>query len=343
MLQKQLLLWYNQNKRNLPWRNTENPYLIWLSEVILQQTRVQQGLPYFHRFVENYPNIFDLAQAEEDEVMKLWQGLGYYSRARNMHQTAKLIVNTYDGIFPDSYEKLLLLKGIGPYTAAAIASFAFQEPVAVLDGNVFRVLARLHAIDLPINQSGSRKLFQEYAQKFLDTKNPATHNQAIMELGSQICTPTQPKCVECPLISSCAAYKLNQQNKFPIKEKKVKIKHRFLYYFWLTVGAELAVFKRGEGDIWQNLYDLPFIESESELTQAEFSIAMAKIKFNTLVNLADTAFEVKHILTHQRLFAKFYILRLNEKPELQSTVIWVQPEQLKQLPIPRLLDKFIKR
>lgn len=343
MLQKQLLFWYNQNKRNLPWRNTENPYLIWLSEVILQQTRVQQGLPYFLRFVENYPSISDLAKAEEDEVMKLWQGLGYYSRARNMHQTAKLIVNQHQGVFPNSYEKLLLLKGIGPYTAAAIASFAFHEPVAVLDGNVFRVLARLHAIDLPINQSSSRKLFQEHAQNFLDNKNPATHNQAIMELGSQICTPTQPRCEECPIATSCIANKLKQQNKFPIKEKKLKIKQRFLYYFWISVGAEMAIFKRGEGDIWQNLYDLPFIESDHELTQEEFSTLMTNKGIFAHLNMEEFVYEVKHVLTHQRLFAKFYILKLNEKPELQEPIMWVQTEQFKQLPIPRLLDKFIKR
>jgi len=339
--QKKLQNWYGLNQRDLPWRNTQDPYLIWLSEVILQQTRVQQGLPYFQKFLAKYPTVFLLASAKEDDILKLWQGLGYYSRARNMHHTAKIVLNEYKGVFPSTYNGLIQLKGIGPYTAAAIASFAFNEQVAVLDGNVFRVLSRLFCQKEPINSTSGKKIFTELAKSFLNLKEPAIHNQAMMELGSLICTPSNPNCKNCPLQNNCLANSLGQQLAFPIKEKKLKVKNRYLAYFHFEVDGYLAIYQRPAGDIWQNLFDLPFLEmDEPEDTQFWISTLIAK----SWISKSDKiilCFQRKHLLTHRRIFADFYKVTLKKRPVLNLNEVWVNKNEISKYGISRLLDHYL--
>ncbi len=341
MLQKELLKWYASNQRELPWRNTRNPYIIWLSEVILQQTRVQQGLPYFNNFLEKYPNVISMSEANEDEILKLWQGLGYYSRARNMLKTAQLIANNYQGIFPNNYEGLLKLKGIGPYTAAAIASFAYNESVAVLDGNVYRVISRLFAKDEPINGSAGKKLFEELALQFLNKKDPATHNQAIMELGALVCTPQNPKCSECPLQKSCKALDLGLVRTLPVKLKKLKVKTRYLHYFIFEFKGKIAIFQRPEGDIWQNLFDLPLLEASNHLAETELKQNLLEKNWLQINEEVQFLFQTRHILTHQRLEALFFLVRTNNKPALNIQEHWIEPNEIKLKAIPRLFDKFL--
>ena len=252
---KLLINWYNNHQRDLPWRNTSAPYKIWLSEIILQQTRVNQGLPYYNKFINEYPSVHDLANAPEDEVMRLWQGLGYYSRARNLHECAKSIVNQYDGEFPSTYNELLKLKGVGKYTAAAIASFAFNQAVPVVDGNVFRVLARYFCVTDDIAQPKTFTKFFNIAKELIPEEQAASFNQAIMELGATICTPKKPACENCPLAQDCEARIHHKQSELPVKKKKIKIKHRYLYYLIWQEGGKLAMKKRGESDIWQGLFD----------------------------------------------------------------------------------------
>jgi A/G-specific adenine glycosylase len=339
--QKKLQNWYGLNQRDLPWRNTQNPYVIWLSEVILQQTRVQQGLPYFQKFLAKYPTVFLLASAKEDDILKLWQGLGYYSRARNMHHTAKIVLNEYKGVFPSTYNGLIQLKGIGPYTAAAIASFAFNEQVAVLEGNVFRVLSRLFCQKEPINSTFGKKIFTELAQSFLNLKEPAIHNQAMMELGSLICTPSNPNCKDCPLQNNCLANSLGQQLAFPIKEKKLKVKNRYLAYFHFEVDGYLAIYQRPAGDIWQNLFDLPFLEmDEPKETQFWISTLIAK----SWISKSDKiilGFQRKHLLTHRRIFAAFYKVSLKKRPVLNLNEVWVKKNEISKYGISRLLDHYL--
>jgi len=261
----QLLAWYHIHHRDLPWRHTRDPHLIWLSEVILQQTRVAQGLPYFERFAAAYPTIQALAAAPEDEVLKLWQGLGYYSRARNLLKTAQQVVTDFNGLFPESYEKLLQLKGIGPYTAAAIASFAYEERVAVLDGNVYRVLARFFGIENDIAAPASRKVFAEVAQKALPEKESSTYNQAIMEFGALHCTPVAPKCGTCPLQAGCFAFQHNLQRELPVKQKTKRMRERYFNYLVLEWENERYWRKRKPGDIWEGLYEFDLFEAEKLL------------------------------------------------------------------------------
>ncbi len=341
MLQKELLYWFGLNKRELPWRNTQDPYIIWLSEVILQQTRVQQGLPYFQNFLQKYPDVFSMAAAKEDQILKIWQGLGYYSRARNMLKTARLVSENYNGQFPKSYSELIKLKGIGPYTAAAIASFAFNEPVAVLDGNVFRVLSRLYAKNDPINSSTGKKVFEELAHNFLNKANPATHNQAIMELGALVCTPKNPNCSICPLQKSCLAFDLGLVQTLPVKLKKLKVRTRFLHYFIFENKGKIAIYQRPEGDIWQNLFDLPSFEDTSHLDK--FLLKNKLLELNWLEQNDEIEFllQMKHILTHQRLEAIYFLVRTNTLPKLNINELWIEPRALKLKAIPRLFDKFL--
>lgn len=341
MLQKELLNWYGLNQRELPWRNTRDPYIIWLSEVILQQTRVQQGLPYFQKFLQKYPDVFSMASAKEDQILKLWQGLGYYSRARNMHQTAKLVVENLNGQFPSSYKELLKLKGIGPYTAAAIASFAFNEPVAVLDGNVFRVLSRLYAKDEPINSSIGKKVFEELAFQFLNKSNPASHNQAMMELGALICTPLKPLCSNCPLQNSCHANKLGLVQTLPVKLKKAKVRTRFLHYFIIENKGKIAIYQRPNGDIWHNLFDLPAIEDVSHKDLQALKNKLLELNWIQPSDEVEFLHQIKHILTHQHLEALYFLVRTKNKPFINGKEIWIEPNALKLKAIPRLFDKFL--
>ena len=259
---QKIINWYLVNKRDLPWRNTKDPYHIWISEIILQQTRVEQGRPYYEKYVTQYPNIVDLANAPEDAVMKLWQGLGYYSRARNMHATAKMVKELHKGIFPDTYQEILQLKGIGEYTAAAISSFSYNLPHAVVDGNVYRVLSRFFGIDTPIDSTIGKKKFQETATAILDTNNPGLHNQAMMEFGAMLCKPQNPLCAECPVNTACYALQHKCVDALPVKSKRVKPRDRHFNYLYITYQDGFFIRKRTGKDIWTDLYDFPLIESE---------------------------------------------------------------------------------
>jgi len=312
---KTILHWFKKNERNLPWRNTKDPYKIWLSEIILQQTRVAQGMPYYFKFIEKYPDIQSLANAPIDDVLRTWQGLGYYSRARNLHETAKLVVNEFNGKFPDKYTELLKLKGVGSYTAAAIASFASNEPVAVVDGNVYRVLARYFGLDTDITSSIGKKEFQELAQSQLPQNQAGNHNQAIMEFGALQCVPKNPNCNDCPLANSCVGFNTRKVLELPVKLKKINVKHRYLYYFLpeYSKSVKLRMRSRSEGAVWQGLYDFPSLETETPLQETEL-IASITEKFSGVKLTESLSFENyisyysqqhKHQLTHQRLFVRF--------------------------------------
>ena len=334
-----LLAWYGANKRDLPWRNTSNPYLIWLSEIILQQTRIQQGWAYWERFVERFPTVHQLAEATEDDVLRLWQGLGYYSRARNLHTAAKQIVAM--GHFPNTMEEIKSLKGVGDYTAAAIGSMAFQLPVAVVDGNVYRVLARYYAIDTPINSTEGKKLFQELAQSLLPTNQAADFNQAMMDFGAIQCMPSSPKCTTCPLMEGCEAFRTARVATFPVKLKTLKVKTRHLHYYYILHQGEVAIRRRGEGDIWQGLWEpySPTILSEGKdgLTKSSDSEILNTLRGinGTLVSLRR---DVKHVLTHRVLYADFYLLETDVRPELPSDYIWIPETQFSDYAVPRLIE-----
>ncbi|AFL83752.1 A/G-specific DNA-adenine glycosylase [Belliella baltica DSM 15883] len=344
-----ILEWYEQNKRDLPWRNTSEPYIIWLSEVILQQTRVAQGLPYFEKFLENFPKVEDLAQAPSDEVMRLWQGLGYYSRARNLHQCAKDIVEEHNGKFPNNYNSLIKLKGVGSYTAAAIASFAFNEPVAVVDGNVFRVLARYFGISTDIASNSGKKEFEIIANECIPNDKPAAFNQAIMEFGSLQCAPKNPKCEDCPLRGSCFAFKNELTAQLPVKINKVKVRKRYFTYFYIKCAEEVVVNYRSAGDIWQGLYDFPLHEVAQKplLELNEASIFQSLTQFDPEIHF-DSATIFKHILTHQRIFANFVTLIIQEKHRKNlhdwaknSNYELIHQDKLDSVGKPRLLLKFL--
>ncbi len=334
-----LLEWYQQNKRDLPWRQTKDPYKVWLSEIILQQTQVKQGLPYYQKFVSHYPTIFDLAAAEEQEVLNLWQGLGYYSRARNLHYTAKDIVTNYQGAFPNTYKKLLKLKGVGSYTAAAIASFCYNEPVAVLDGNVFRVLSRLYGVTTPINTTEGKKVFTKLAQQNLNLQQPGLYNQAIMEFGALHCKPSQPKCENCPLAVNCVAYQTGQTTDLPVKLSKIKVKQRYLHYFLVQWQDRIILEKRENKGIWQNLYQLPLIETgkQNRISKGEFVQLFNKYKIVPIdkpVQIEKTI----HKLTHQHLHITFWQVKSLKKPALS-----VSKSTLKDYPLPVVIARFLER
>ncbi len=333
---KKLQDWYRQNKRNLPWRNTTDPYKIWLSEIILQQTRVAQGLPYYEAFIQNYPTVADLAVADEQAVLKVWQGLGYYSRARNLHYTARDIVQNYQGKFPDNYKDLLKLKGVGTYTAAAVASFCYQEPVAVVDGNVYRVLARFYGLDVPINTTQGKKIFAGLAQKILDRKHPALHNQAIMEFGALHCTPAQPACSNCPLSVQCVAYQTGTVAKLPVKLPKIKVKKRYLHYFVIENKEQLLLQKRQGKGIWQNLYELPLLETNQarKLKPAELGVFLKDLHIDKfIINQPEV---IIHKLTHQHLHIHFWHIKV--AGNLPAGIL---KRDLHQYPMPIVIANFL--
>lgn len=320
--------WYRLNARNLPWRETKNPYFIWLSEVILQQTRVDQGMNYYFRFVEKFPTVHDLANAEQEEVLLCWQGLGYYSRARNLHATAKEIVRLYNGEFPPSYEKIIALKGIGPYTAAAISSFAFDLPHAVVDGNVYRILSRYFGIDEAIDSTKGKKAYQQLADELIPHTHPGMHNQAIMEFGAIQCKPKNPLCEECVLQKSCASFGTDHINTRPFKEKKTKVRNRYFHYFHISRNNQTAWTHRNSKDIWQHLYEFPMIETESE----QFPESLGK---SGLI----PSYSTKHILSHQHIHAYFY--ELDMEPELKDVELkWIK--ETEELPTHRLMEKYLE-
>lgn len=324
--------WYNNNKRELPWRNTKDPYFIWLSEIILQQTRVEQGLPYYKAFINSYPLVSELAEANLDDVLKLWQGLGYYSRARNLHATAKEIAFSRDGEFPDSYKELLKLKGVGDYTASAIASFCFKEPVPVLDGNVYRVISRLFGVYTAINSSKAKKEFKQILNELIDKSNPNLFNQAIMEFGALHCTPKNPSCGDCVFNDKCFAMANDVVSELPVKIKSKKSINRYFNYFVVISENKVLLKKRIEKDIWNNLYEFPMIESEEMFLSEE----------SNKIGVEVVSEKYKHILSHQNIWAKFYLFKsvpidLKEKSNLQINV-----SDIGNYPIHRLLDKFLE-
>ena len=339
---KNIINWYSDNKRDLPWRHTVNPYFIWLSEIILQQTQVKQGLPYYRSFVKTFPTVYDLAKSDEQTVLKLWQGLGYYSRARNLHFTAKYIVNELGGNFPNSYSEIIKLKGIGDYTASAIASIAFGETTAVVDGNVYRVLSRFFGIETPINSTKGIKEFKALATELIDKREPATFNQAIMEFGAQQCKPKKPYCIICPLQSGCVAFLKNQTSGLPVKLKKIKIRHRYFNYLVIIDQHKNTIIEqRTEKGIWQNLYQFPLIESKESIDVYEFEKEISKHKLIKNLKFQINLFNEKdviHKLSHQHLHTKFWIIETDPITEKS-----ISAENLKDYPVPALISEFINK
>lgn len=341
---EKILTWYGHNKRKLPWRNTQDPYKIWLSEIILQQTRVVQGTPYYERFISKFPTVQDLANAKEESILKLWQGLGYYSRARNLHASAKMVVNDFNGNFPNTYNKIIKLKGVGDYTASAIASICFNELHAVVDGNVYRVLSRFYGIDIPINSTEGIKYYKNLAQKLLHENNVRDYNQGIMEFGALQCTPKKPNCMYCPLNDACVALKEGKVDVLPIKIKKIKVRKRHFNYLvpiYLDGTGDVITLlqqRKGKG-IWQNLWEFPLYEASEELKLEDIEAQIV----GTLPHLANPSISlynmkpIVHKLSHQHLYTKFWIV------ECAGTIIkGISVKELGKYPVPVLIADFLK-
>lgn len=337
-----LLSWYKLNARDLPWRNTQDPYCIWISEIILQQTRVAQGYAYYQRFMERFPDVFSLAEAHEDEVMKFWEGLGYYSRARNLHEAAKHIA--LRGTFPTEYAEVLALKGVGAYTAAAICSFAYKQPYAVVDGNVYRVLARYEGIDTPIDSTEGKKLFTALAQSFMDEARPDVYNQAIMDFGALQCVPASPDCSVCPLAETCVALRTGRVDLLPVKEKKTAVSTRYFTYLYVCTPKNIFIRKRTEKDIWKNLYEVPCIETERKLTFAELELhpQFSHLFHGATIERVELLREnVKHVLSHQRIWADFYRIELKDEALLPSDFRCIDADKWMDYAFPRLLTQVL--
>lgn len=337
-----IIEWYKENKRELPWRESSDPYLIWISEIILQQTRVVQGYDYFLRFIKRFPDVRTLADADEDEVMKYWQGLGYYSRARNLHAAAK----SMNGVFPKTYPEVLALKGVGEYTAAAICSFAYGMPYAVVDGNVYRVLSRYFGIDTPIDSTEGKKLFAALADEMLDRKQPALYNQGIMDFGAIQCTPQSPDCLFCPLVDSCSALAKGLVAKLPVKQHKTKTTNRYFNYIYVRAGAHTFISKRTADDIWKNLFELPLIETPVAVSEEEF---LALPEFRALFApgeqpvVRSVCREVKHVLSHRVIYANFYEVTLPGETASFGKFQKIKAEELEQYAVSRLVHAFIEK
>lgn len=330
-----LLDWYQVNKRDLPWRENKAPFRVWLSEIILQQTRVSQGLPYYNKFVDQFESIEDFANADLDLILKLWQGLGYYSRARNMHKCAQMVVEDFGGAFPDNYEELLKLKGVGKYTAAAIASICFDEVVPTIDGNVFRVLSRVFGISDDISKSSTFKVFFEKARTLMPTKNPGDFNQAMMEFGATICTPKSPDCEACLLSTQCFAYKNELINTLPVKSKSIKVKHRYFNYHVIKNNRQTLMRQRLTGDIWTGLFEFDLNETEKSLKNSNFE--GAEFQYSSA--------EVVHQLTHQKLHIKFHVYESNveayEQLARTKNLISVSINELDKYAVPKPIELFL--
>lgn len=338
-IREKLKNWFREYKRDLPWRQSHDPYRIWLSEVMLQQTRIDQGLPYYQRFIERFPGIFHLAAAPEAEVLNLWQGLGYYNRARHLHETAQVIANQYQGEFPSDYQSLIQLKGIGEYTAAAISSMAFNKPHVVVDGNVNRVLARLFGIQEPVNTTNGKKAVKAYAESLLDEAAPGDFNEALMDFGAIQCTATNPKCGICPLRDHCYALHHNQTDQLPTKAKKLKRRTRYFYYLVMANSQGLVLRQRGTDDVWQKLYDFPLLElAPWEAFRKGDLTAMAQKPPSVASFIADH----KHVLTHQDIIANFYTINNFDLAVLEQNTIFVEWEDLPGYALPRLIDRFLQ-
>lgn len=332
-----LLAWYDQNKRDLPWRRTKDPYLIWLSEIILQQTRVVQGLAYYNRFSERFPTPRALAEAPEDEVLKYWQGLGYYSRARNLHAAAK----SMQGEFPRTYEGVRALKGVGDYTAAAVCSIAYDMPYAVVDGNVYRVLARVFGIDTPIDSPAGKKQFTELAQKLLDKKRSGDYNQAIMDFGATVCTPAAPQCLVCPLAAVCRALADGRVEQLPVKAQKTKISNRYFHYIYVKQGENTWLHKRGAGDVWQNLYEPPLVETKT--ADGDYGAAPAYRRWFGRKRALLRVAPVKHVLSHRVIYADLSEITLPPSAPVPEDFMAIPVRELKKYAVSRLVQKLLEK
>lgn len=361
---RNLLEWFEQNVRPMPWKGEKNPYLVWLSEIILQQTRVEQGLPYFERFRTKYPSVTDLANANENEVMKLWEGLGYYSRVRNLHATAKHIAYSLNGSFPNSYEGLLSLKGVGAYTAAAIAAFAFDLPHAVVDGNVFRVLSRVFGINTPIDSTEGKRTFTTLANNLLTADRPADFNQAMMDFGATCCKPALPLCTDCPMQTHCVAYQHNKIQDLPIKSKKLVRKTRFFNYFFIqTFEAKTFIHQRHDQDIWRDLYEFPMLETdflphnlddflahlaatEGDSEEAEtrlITLEIKKLLLSKKYNVLAKTEPIRQQLTHQQLIGTFWTLQLQEDFSFTNNeFLCVDEKKLNNFALPKIMTSFLE-
>lgn len=342
ILTKTLLDWYADNKRDLPWRDTADPYRIWISEIILQQTRVAQGYEYFLRFIRRFPDVAALASASEEEVLKYWQGLGYYSRARNLHAAAR----SMNGRFPETYREVRALKGVGDYTAAAICSIAYDMPYAVVDGNVYRVLSRYWGIDTPIDSAEGKKLFAALADEMLDKSRPAAYNQAIMDFGAIQCTPQSPDCMCCPLAGSCTALSKGLVMQLPVKRHKTKTSDRYFNYIYVRMGACTFIHKRTDEDIWKNLFELPLVETDRDLPEEEF---LASASFRALFAEGETPVvrsvlrNVRHVLSHRVIHTNFYEVVLPENSRSFSGYQRIAAEDLERYPVSRLVHAFLEK
>ena len=340
-----LLKWYETNLRALPWRDTTDSYKIWVSEVILQQTKVAQGLNYYLEFVKKFPTVYVLAESSEKEVLKAWQGLGYYTRARNLHQGAKSVVALHNGKLPKTYKEIISIRGIGEYTAAAILSIAFNKAYAVVDGNVYRVLSRLFAIETPIDTTIGKKQFSQLANSLLDRLQPGKHNQAIMEFGALHCTPAQPLCSTCPLQHLCQAYSLNMQTELPVKSKRTKVRNRYFHYFDIKHAESTYLNKREQDDIWKNMYEFPLIETSEDI---DLSDLMTTEYFKTMfkdakIVIHSVSKKIKHILSHQHIYAKFYVVELyGSDSSLANSYLKIQEDDLSIYPTSRLIHRYLE-
>jgi A/G-specific adenine glycosylase len=337
--------WYFLNKRDLPWRTAKSAYEIWLAEIILQQTRVNQGLLYYHKFLQRFPDVDRLANAPLEDILKLWQGLGYYTRARNLHATAGIIVAKHKSRFPEDYNQLLLLKGIGEYTAAAIASIAFNIPVALVDGNVFRVLARLFGNLTPVDSPAAKKEFRRLAESILNKKNPGIHNQALMELGALVCLPRNPSCSSCPVHNECIAFKQNRVHEFPVKARKNKIRKRYFHYLHIQFAGNIFIRQRNLKDIWNSLYEFPLIETDRPVKPLTlYGEAQWKLLFNGtshVVRAISKSF--KHQLSHQTLHVKFYRVEIESVTSaLSGNFKCIDAETILDYPVSRLTEKYLE-
>ncbi|EOR94719.1 A/G-specific adenine glycosylase [Arcticibacter svalbardensis MN12-7] len=340
----EIMGWYQQNKRDLPWRNTSDPYVIWLSEIILQQTRVEQGMPYFNRFQEKYPAVADFAGAAENDILNLWQGLGYYSRGRNMHATAQLVMENHGGLFPTRYDDLIQLKGIGEYTAAAISSFSVNEPRAVVDGNVFRLLSRYFGIKEVINSSQGKKIFTQLANEVMNKEQPGLSNQAMMEFGALVCKPKSPDCVICPLNQDCYALKQGEIGNLPVKKKGGSSRSRYFNYVVVLKDNAVLMNKRGPKDIWENLYDFPLFETDTAL-DAPAVLALPEFVeiFGANVRPESVYRSAKHLLSHQTIYAQFIVIQ-DFNLTLAQKVNWsyIRFDDLEKMAQPKIIFSFLR-
>jgi A/G-specific adenine glycosylase len=339
-----IIEWYRQNRRELPWRETSNPYYIWVSEVILQQTRVAQGVGYYERFISTFPSVYDLAEANIDQVLKVWQGLGYYTRARNLHNAAKFIVNQYNGEIPSNYESLIKIKGIGSYSAGAIASFAFKQSVPAIDGNVYRIIARIFGVfSLPTSSKGRRE-FNQLVVDLMDKQNPDIFNQALLDFGALQCVPRSPKCEKCPFNMVCYAFRNNMIDSLPIKGKRIIPKDRFFTYLLIKYKGNTFISKRKGNDIWHSLYEFPLIESDKPLNINEYAnIKEWKSIFGKVATtITYISPEVKHQLSHQTIFTTFVIVEIDRvSKKLKESFMMLPANEVDNYSVPRLIDSFL--